>query len=343
MKIYIKIILLFIIAFLIYLLFPLKSDKLIYIPPLQNRHFNQAINIQDTPLHSFDLAILKYYNIKSGWVRVSTPASRYKLYKQLLSTKREPTRKVIMYGGDTIVNFTTTVAKQTKLNRDKLIKVYEELSPFYEAGILAQKYDIPYKTTEHSLISYMVYKTNSYYQDLAIKEGAKFNSPKFKKRLIIASIIEKETQDYNEMPLISAVIQNRLKKGIKLQMDATLNYGKYSHTIITPAIIKYDLSKYNTYKNIGLPPEPIGSISKVSLLSAFLPAKVDYLYFVKRPKGGHTFSKTYKRHQVKVKKYKDNLKRVRAKKIYKLIIKSVKVNFPKMIPKIHIPTYKSKW
>ena len=102
------------------------------------------------------------------------------------------------------------------------------------------------------------------------------------------------------MPLISAVIQNRLKKGIKLQMDATLNYGKYSHTAITPAIIKHDLSKYNTYKNKGLPPEPIGSVSKVSLLSAFLPERVDYLYFVKKPHGGHIFSKTYKQHQARV-------------------------------------------
>lgn len=304
------------------------------------------MSIQNTPLHGFDLAILKFYNIKKGWVRVSSPVNRYNLYKQLLTTKREPTRKVVMYGGDTLLNFTTTIAKQTKLNRDKLINIYEELSPFYEAGILAQKYDIPYKTTEHSLISYMVQKTNNYYQDLAKKERVEFNSPEFKNKLIIASIIEKETQDYNEMPLISAVIQNRLKKGIKLQMDATLNYGKFSHTIITPTIIKYDLSKYNTYKNRGLPPEPIGSISKVSLLSAFLPAKVDYLYFVKKPKGGHIFSTTYKKHKNRVKKYKNNLAkiRIRNKKLSKLIHKKIEIHFPTVLPKIHIPrqytTYK---
>ena len=342
MKIFIKVLLLLLISIAIYLLIPLKSDKLIYIPPISDKHYNQAIQIQQTPLNSIDIAILKFYNIKSGWVRISNNTNRYKLYKQLLNNKREATRKIVMYGGDTIFNFTKTVAKQTKLNRDKLIKVYDELSPFYEAGILAQKYNIPYKATEHSLISYMVYRTNRYYKDLAKKEGVDFNSQKFKEKLIIASIIEKETQDYNEMPLISAVIQNRLKKGIKLQMDATLNYGKYSHRVVTPTVIKYDLSKYNTYRNKGLPPEPIGSVTKVSLLSAFLPAKVDYLYFVKRPKGGHIFSKTYKKHKSRVKKYKANLAKLRAKKIDKLISKPIKISFPNILPKIHIPIYKSK-
>ena len=348
MKIFFKVILLIIISIAIYLLLPLKSDKLIYIPSKTDKHFNQAIKMQMTPLNSLDIAILKFYNIKEGWVRVSNKTNRYKLYKELLKNKRESTRKIIMYGGDTIFNFSKTVAKQTELNRDKLINVYKELSPFHEAGILAKKYNIPYKATEHSIISYMVYKTLSYYKDLAKKEGVEINSQEFKDKLIIASIIEKETQDYNEMPLISAVIQNRLKKGIKLQMDATLNYGKYSHRVVTPAVIKNDLSKYNTYRHKGLPPEPIGSVSKVSLLSAFMPAEVDYLYFVKKPKGGHTFSSTYKKHQAKVKTYKENLEILREKKrkLDKLIHKKIYIRFPMIYPKIHIPkqytTYKSK-
>ncbi len=342
MKIIIKIILLFIIALFIYLLFPIKNDKLIYIPPKNNKYFEQSIHIQKTNLNSLDILILKLYNIKSGWVRVSPNANRYQLFKELLTNKRESTRKVVMYGGDTIYNFTKTIAKQTKLNRDKLEKIYKKLSPFYEAGIIAQKYDIPYKTTEYSLISYMVGKTNNYYKVLAKNEGLNFKSKAFKKRLIIASIIEKETQDYNEMPLISAVIQNRLKRDIKLQMDATLNYGKFSHTIITPTFIRHNKSKYNTYKYKGLPPEPIGSVSRVSLLSAFLPAKVNYMYFVKKPKGGHVFSITYKKHKSRVQAYKTNLSKIRARKLNKLINKPLKIYFPNMIPKIHIPVYKSK-
>jgi len=336
LKIYIKLILLFIIAFIIYLLFPQNSDRLIYIPPQNDKYYKKAINLQNIPFNSLDIYILKRLKPKDGWVRVTPKTNRYKLFKEILHNKREHTRKMIMYGGDTIKHFTKTISKQARLNKDKLLKIYFKLSTFKEAGILARRYNIPYKATESSILSYMIYKTYSFYNNLAKQYHTDIYSKEFKDKLIIASIIEKETQDYKEMPLISAVIQNRLKKGIKLQMDATLNYGKNSHRIITPKIIKSDNSRYNTYKYKGLPPEPICSVSKISLISAFMPKKVDYLYFVRNPKGGHIFSKKYKKHIKSVKKYKDNLRKLRAKKIAKLIHRKIRVYIPNAViePKV---------
>ena len=331
MKIAIKTILLIIIGFLIYILFPITTDKLIYIPSANSKYFNKTLYIQNTPLNSFDIEILKLLKIKKGWVRVKENTNRYKLFKELLNNKREKTRKMVMYGGDTIENFTKTVAKQAKLDQKKLLSIYHKLSPFKEAGILARKYNIPYHATEYSTIAYMVNKTDSFYKDTAKKYKVDFLSKEFKDRLIIASIIEKETQNYNEMPLISAVIHNRLKKGIKLQMDATLNYGKYSHRIITPKVIKSDNSRYNTYKYKGLPPEPICSVSKTALQSAFEPKRVDYLYFVKTPKGTHIFTKKYKKHLKRVKIYKDNLRKLRARKIARLIRRRIRIYIPNAV------------
>ena len=328
MRIYIKIILLIIIAVLIYLIFPLKSDKLIYIPKQTNKYYSSNLKTQDTPLNSLDILILKLLKPKDGWVRVSDNTNRLKLFKEILNNPREARRVMVMYGGDTIKHFTKTIAKQAKLDSKKLLKIYYKLSPFKEGGIVAGRYQIPYNATEHSVMSYMVNRSNNFFKAVAKRYNVDFLSKDFKDKLIIASIIEKETQDYNEMPLISAVIQNRLKKGIRLQMDATLNHGKHSHTVITPQIIKSDKSKYNTYKYKGLPPEPLGSVSKIALISAFLPKKVDYLYFVKKPKGGHIFSKEYKKHLKRVKRYKNNLKKIRAKKIAKLIKQNIKLNIP---------------
>ncbi len=115
------------------------------------------------------------------------------------------------------------------------------------------------------------------------------------------------------MPTVSSVIHNRLKKGMKLQMDGTLNYGKYSHIKITSQRIKEDNSSYNTYKNRGLPEHPICAVSLDAIKAAIFPAKTDYLYFVKNEKNGlHSFSKSYKEHVNNINKnriIKRNLKK----------------------------------
>jgi UPF0755 protein len=89
---------------------------------------------------------------------------------------------------------------------------------------------------------------------------------------------------------------------MKLQMDGTLNYGKYSHIKVTPQRIKEDTSEYNTYKYKGLPPFPVSSVSQEAIFAAIFPKSSDYLYFVKASKGKHVFSKTYKEHVRNIKK-----------------------------------------
>ncbi len=99
------------------------------------------------------------------------------------------------------------------------------------------------------------------------------------------------------MPLISAVIHNRLEKNMKLQLDATLNYGPWSHKRVTPRRIRTDKSRFNTYRYRGLPPAPLGSVTPAALKAAFRPAKSEALYFVKGKKGRHIFNRTFAEHQ----------------------------------------------
>jgi UPF0755 protein len=111
------------------------------------------------------------------------------------------------------------------------------------------------------------------------------------------------------MALISSVIHNRLKKNMMLQLDATLNYGKYSHQIVTPSRIKSDKSHYNTYLHKGLPPHPIGSATKEAIIAAIKPADTNYLYFMLNPKGKHDFSATYSMHLANIRHYRQVLKK----------------------------------
>ena len=102
--------------------------------------------------------------------------------------------------------------------------------------------------------------------------------------LIIASMIEKEVQVPKERPLVSAVIYNRLRAGMALQIDATIRYGL--HIPPTEPIHQSELdsdSPYNTRKFLGLPPTPIANPGLASLQAAAHPAKVDYLYYIRKP------------------------------------------------------------
>ncbi len=123
----------------------------------------------------------------------------------------------------------------------------------------------------------------------------------------IASMIEKETSRPEERPLVAAVIYNRIKKGMKLQIDPTVIYALKRRGLWDGRLSLRDLSiddPYNTYYYFGLPPSPICNPGLESLKAALEPAKVDYLYFVADGFGGHHFSKDLKEHNRKVQEYR---------------------------------------
>jgi uncharacterized YceG family protein len=108
--------------------------------------------------------------------------------------------------------------------------------------------------------------------------------------LTIASMIEEETVAPEERRLVAAVIYNRLRRRMPLQIDATTRYGLGRPG--TESLRKSDLesdSPYNTRKRLGLPPTPITNPGLASLRAAANPARVDYLYFVRKPDKVHHF------------------------------------------------------
>ena len=108
-------------------------------------------------------------------------------------------------------------------------------------------------------------------------------------------MVEREAQVGAERPLVAAVIWNRLRQGMMLQIDATVQYALGEHkAVLTYDDLKVD-SPYNTYLHFGLPPTPIANPGLASLQAAADPAAVDYLYYVARGDGTgrHYFSSTY--------------------------------------------------
>ncbi len=116
----------------------------------------------------------------------------------------------------------------------------------------------------------------------------------------LASIVEREAKVGTERPVIAAVYYNRLKIGMALQADPTVQYARGQHT---SRVLLKDLeidSPYNTYKYPGLPPGPIASPGGASLQATLFPADVPFLYFVAMPDGHHEFRRTLEEHTAAV-------------------------------------------
>lgn len=118
--------------------------------------------------------------------------------------------------------------------------------------------------------------------------------------LALASIVEAEAQLPEELPIIAAVYRNRLRLGMPLQADPTIQYA----FLVDSGTRKSRLfnrdyayaSPYNSYLHPGLPPTPIGNPSTAAIEAVLSPAQVPYLYFVARGDGGHLFASSYAEH-----------------------------------------------
>lgn len=120
----------------------------------------------------------------------------------------------------------------------------------------------------------------------------------------IASMVEREARVPAERPLIAGVIYNRLARGWKLEVDATVLYALGRHKpIVTFADLKVD-SLYNTYLYPGLPPGPIANPGLAAIDAALNPVKTEYLYYVAKADGSHVFSRTLQEHQAAVRRYR---------------------------------------
>ena len=123
--------------------------------------------------------------------------------------------------------------------------------------------------------------------------------------IIIASLIQGETQDVEQMPIISSVIHNRLEEDMPLGIDATTRYeiGNWSDELTQEILDK--ITPYNTRRKKGLPPGGICLSSKDALISAIYPKDTDFLYYIHDKDGNLITAYTYKEHLENIEK-RDN-------------------------------------
>lgn len=123
----------------------------------------------------------------------------------------------------------------------------------------------------------------------------------------MASIVEKETSVPDERPMVASVYYNRLNKKIALDADPSIIYAELLAGTYQGALHHADMqfaSPYNTYRNSGLPPGPIGNPGRSSLEAAMHPAQTDYYYFVADAEGHHRFARSFEEHNKNVAAYR---------------------------------------
>ena len=199
------------------------------------------------------------------------------------------------------------------VNDKNFIKSMKIQSESLEGYLYPDTYFFYDGVDEVSVIKRLVRESQVFWNDSNI---AMANSMNFSQHeiLTLASIIEGEAIYDSERPIISAVYHNRLKRGMKLQADPTIQY------VIEDGprrLLNKDLrikSPYNTYLYKGLPPGPINSPGFMSLHAALYPQENEYLYFVAKGDGYHTFSKNEKEHERAKRAFQRVRKKVKRKK-----------------------------
>lgn len=257
------------------------------------------LNIETDKIIKIYIKFKKYDSkIKAGYYEFDGEYTFYEIMEILIKGKSKII-KVTIPEGYTLKQIVE------RLESEKLIKQEK----FFE--ILSKKEDFYFPVVNNNYEGYFYPDTYYFYQTegeekiinkILNRFLEKFPPDKYQdksefyKRLIMASIIEKEAYYDEERKIISSVFYNRIKKNMKLESCATVEYlFDYTKKRLTYNDLKIE-SEYNTYRNYGIPPHPISNPSEKSINAAFNPENTEYLYFVADKNRRHIFSKTYKEH-----------------------------------------------
>jgi UPF0755 protein len=132
-----------------------------------------------------------------------------------------------------------------------------------------------------------------------ISSNKKYTKKEEYELIILASILEGEGKGFEDKKIIAGILYNRLKIGMRLQVDTTTLFIKDYKNIIDSKT----LEKYDTYQYTGLPPGPINNPGETSIIAAMNPYKNDYLYYITGNDGRFYYATTFEKHRQNIKNY----------------------------------------
>ena len=214
--------------------------------------------------------------------------------------------RVVIPEGWTIGQVAPRLAKAAGIPADSALKLISSPDaakrrkvpgPTLEGYIYPATYVFPLGTSVDRMVDAMVERYRRVWTP-AMRAQAQALGMDEREVVTLASIVEREAKVWSERPTIAAVYHNRLKIGMRLQADPTVQYalGGNRARLLYRDIDSVADNPYNTYRRAGLPPGPIASPSAGAIQATLQPAAADYLYFVARPNGTHVFTRTLAEH-----------------------------------------------
>ncbi len=271
-----------------------------------------------------ELGRLGYRSLKAGEYLFDRPLSPLAVYRKIVHGDVYLHTLVIPEGSDRF-EIAHLVQEQLRIDPDDFLRAtlrtehIEDLdpqAPTLEGYLFPDTYRFPRGTSAASVVARMLARFRQVI-DIRFPPELHQSPEQLHQVLTLASLVEKETPQPGERPMIAGVFLRRLDAHMPLQCDPTVVYAvrlrdkpqgvRWERAIsITRGELELD-SAYNTYLHAGLPPGPICSPGAASIAAALNPAAGRSLYFVSNNHGGHVFSATLDEHQRNVAHYRSEL------------------------------------
>ncbi|TCD48190.1 endolytic transglycosylase MltG [Chlorobium sp. N1] len=252
----------------------------------------------------------RLHHIKPGRYTIPPAMSSYQLLAYMRGSSQDEVRITIPEGLD-LHRTAAILARELDIDSASIVRAASDARLLRRHALTAENaegylfpgtYNFVWAATPEETVSFLIERCRAFCSD-SLLQAAKAKGLTERELLTLASIVEAETPLDEEKPLVASVYLNRLKKGMRLQADPTVQYAIGESRRLYYRDLETD-SPYNTYRVRGLPPGPICSPGAASIMAATNPARTNYLYFVATGRGGHYFASTLSGHAANVRRYR---------------------------------------
>ena len=267
--------------------------------------------------YSIASSILGYSTVQPGCYEAGNGVSTLRLVRNLKGGRQTPVRLVVP-SVRTLSDMAQRLAPQLAVSADDLNRTFADTVLLDSLGVtqatlpclfIPNTYEVYWNISPRHLLEKMQEESKKFWtsERLAKAKAAGLSTEEV---ITLASIVDQETANNAEKPLVAGMYLNRLKIGMKLQADPTVKFAlqRFDLRRILHEHLTVD-SPYNTYRYAGLPPGPIAIPSQQSIDAVLNYAHHSYIYMCAKEdfSGTHNFATTYEEHQTNAKRYADAL------------------------------------